>query len=86
MDIIEQREFIRKNLHKIDENLLGELYGRIVSFINEDDNFIGSNVRTGEKIKTSDYRNELKDRNIEVSSGKYLTHEDVKYRLMKWKK
>ncbi len=84
MNLLEKKKYISSHLNQLDEDVLNEMYNKMVSLIEDKGSIMGYDVQTGKAITENSYKKELEKRNKEIDSGNYILHEDVKKESKKW--
>ncbi len=83
MNYIEKREFIYSHLHKVDENLIDEMFIKISKTIGDEDIIVGYEA-SGVAITKSNLAKELQEADDEIDRGDCIALENLKKESEKW--
>lgn len=83
MNTIEKRDYIHSHLHKLDEELVHEMYIKIRARLDKDDPIIGYDA-TQNPIRRSQLVKDINESEEQIKKGEYLTIDELEKESETW--
>lgn len=83
MKTVEKRDYIHSHLHQIDETFINEVYQKIRKLIDKKDTVVGYDA-SGKPIKKSRFVADIKEAEMQIEKGEYITIEELEKESETW--
>ena len=83
MKTVEKRDYIHSHLHQIDESFINEVYKKLRVLIEKKDPVVGYDA-LGNSIKKSEFVADIKEAEMQIEKGEYITIEELEKESETW--